>query len=192
MLAQEVPGAHHVVDPGDLVIDVLHPGMRRREERELVVYGVDAQERCRADAVGHAGVAHARPERLVAGGVGRAQPDVGEAGDAGLAARHKVAVGDARAMHELDRVAGGVRESQEPFDAAHLALVARAPRDRQVAGVDLRGGGVERGGVVDVEADRMIGRVALEVREGVIAPVASKVTGAAFVPRMLEPRMDLA
>src|SRR5256885_4641561 len=35
LLAQEIVGAHHVVEVLDLVVDVLHTGVRRSEERRV-------------------------------------------------------------------------------------------------------------------------------------------------------------
>ncbi|MNR40447.1 hypothetical protein D3C85_1587360 [compost metagenome] len=42
-LNQEVIGAHQVIDGFHLVVDVLHTGMGRREQRDLVMDLVDAQ-----------------------------------------------------------------------------------------------------------------------------------------------------
>src|SRR6266581_3044452 len=74
LLAQEIVGAHDVVEILDLVVDVLHPGVRRREQGERVVDGADAKERRVADPVRHARVEEPRPEGFVARSIGGAQP----------------------------------------------------------------------------------------------------------------------
>ena len=47
LVLQEIPGLHHVVDVLDLVIDVLHAGALRREERDRMMRRGDAQQRAR-------------------------------------------------------------------------------------------------------------------------------------------------
>src|SRR5882762_9616923 len=85
LLAQEIVGAHHVVEILDLVVDVLHPGVRRREQRERMVNGAYPKERRVAYPVRHTGVQQPRPERFVARSVRGAQPDVAEVRDSGVA-----------------------------------------------------------------------------------------------------------
>ncbi len=75
-LLEEVVRAHDVVDPGHLVVHVLHAGVGRGKQRHAVVHFVDPQERRRADAVRYPRVHHLRPEGLVPHRVRGAQPDV--------------------------------------------------------------------------------------------------------------------
>src|SRR3546814_5814643 len=82
----EVVRTLHVVRALDLVVDVLDARARGREQRNLVVDLVDAQQGRIADAVADACVADGGPEALVAHGVGGAQANVAEAGAAGVAA----------------------------------------------------------------------------------------------------------
>src|SRR3546814_3392640 len=119
LLADEVGRTLHVVRALDLVVDVLDARARGREQRNLVVDLVDAQQGRIADAVADACVADGGPEALVAHGVGGAQANVAEAGDAGVAAAVPATAGQRRAPRQLDPIAGRITESDE---ATHLAL----------------------------------------------------------------------
>src|SRR3546814_9394999 len=81
-LADEVVRTLHVVRALDLVVDVLDARARGREQRNLVVDLVDAQQGRIADADADACVAGGGPEALGAHGVGGAQANVAAAGDA--------------------------------------------------------------------------------------------------------------
>src|SRR6266480_783608 len=143
LFAQEIVGAHHVVEILDLVVDVLHPGVRRREQRERMVNGAYPKERRVADPVRHAGVQQPRPERFVARSVRGAQPDVAEVRDSGVACG-KIAFAAVRRAHDdLDLVAGRILEGEELLDAAQLALVLAAVAHRVAGLLDLRAGLVE-------------------------------------------------
>jgi hypothetical protein len=90
-----------------------------------VVDLVDPEQRCIADAVADARIAHMCPEPLVAPWIGRAQPDMAEAGDAGIARGEIAPAAVFGPHHQLDRIAGGVAEKDHVPDLAHLAFLRR-------------------------------------------------------------------
>src|SRR5260221_1535091 len=120
-LAQEVVGAHHVVEILDLVVDMLHAGMRRRKQRECVVDGIDAQQRRFTDPVGYPRVQKLRPERLVSRRVRGLEADVAEVRDTGVARRKIALAAVKRPRHEFDLIAARVLESEELLNPALLA-----------------------------------------------------------------------
>src|SRR5713226_5577173 len=123
LLAQKIVGAHHVVEIFDLVVDMLHAGVRRREQGERVMDGAETKERRVADPVRYACVQEPRPERLVPRSVGGAQPDMAEMRDARIAGR-KIALAAVKRPHDdLDFVPGRVLEDEELLHAAQLALL---------------------------------------------------------------------
>ena len=131
LAAQQIPGAHEVIDVSDLMIHMLDAGACRLEQRDLVVNLVDAQERRVADAIADAGAERADPETLVAHRIGRAQPDMAEAGDARRApGNERAGVGVLRPHDQIDRVAGGVAERNQ---RAHVSMFA-------IGGLPLRTG----------------------------------------------------
>ena len=90
------------------------------------------------------------------------------------------------AEHEIDLVAGGVLEVDE---AAHVALFAfvrgtEANLDTGVA--EFRSGRVQFIGGAQLEAHRVVRRVAVEVHQGVVATVAAEVRGARLLPCALQ------
>src|SRR5712691_4154484 len=194
LLAQEIVGAHDVVEILDLVVDVLHAGVRRREQGERVVDGADAQERRVADPVRHARVEEPRPERLVARRVRGAQPDMAEMRDSGVA-RGKIALAAVkRPHHDLDLVAGRVLEREEPLHAAQLAFLLRAVTHGMAGFLDLRARLVEVVPVLEIEGDDMVRRIAFEIDQRVIARVAphrclvaAEIRGLALPARQLQP-----
>ena len=173
LFAQEVPGLHDVVDVLDLVVDVLDAGARRGEQRQRVVRGVDAQQRRIADPVGDARVAEARPELLVARRVGGVEADMAELGHAGVAAGKVSGAAVERLGDEFDAVAGRVVRGDECLDAALVAFLARADMHAVAGAFQFGADGVERGRVVQVETDGLIGGVAFEINHGVVACVAA-------------------
>src|SRR3546814_9887575 len=124
-------------------------------------------------------VADGGPEALVAHGVGGAQANVAEAGDAGVAAAVPATAGQRRAPRQLDPIAGRITESDE---ATHLALgsfVRGADVHRVAERLEFRGGGIEFGGGVDFERNRLVGGIALEVAQGVLPLVGAEIRRAA-------------
>src|SRR3546814_16386675 len=104
-------------------------------------------------------VADGGPEALVAHGVGGAQANVAEAGDAGVAAAVPATAGQRRAPRQLDPIAGRITESDE---ATHLALgsfVRGADVHRVAERPEFRGGGIEFGGGVEFERNRLAGAI---------------------------------
>src|SRR5271165_6102288 len=122
-LLEEIIGAHHVVDIFDLMVDVLDPAMRRLKQHHRMMHRRDAQKRRRADPVGDARVADARPEALVAFRVGTEEADMAETGDAGVAAREIAHAAMERPRHELDLVAGRIGRGDKAAHATLLALL---------------------------------------------------------------------
>src|SRR6266853_6226413 len=193
-LAQEVVGAHHVVEILDLVIDVLYAGMRRRKQRERVVDGIDAQQRRLTDPVGYPRVQKLRPERLVSRRVRGLEADVAEVRDAGVARRKIALAAVERPHHDFDLVAARVLESEELLNTAQLALASGAVVHRMAGLLDLGSRPVEVFPVFQVEADDVVGRVAFEIDERVVARVAAhrglvaaEVRGLAFAGGELQP-----
>src|SRR5712692_795892 len=138
LLAQKVVGAHHVVEILDLVVDVLHPGVRRREQCQRMVDGIHPQQRRVADPVRHARVQEPRPEGLVARGVGGPEADMTEMRDAGVAGGKIALAAVKRPHYDLDLVAGRILESEELLHAAQLAFVLGAVTHRVARFLDLR------------------------------------------------------
>src|SRR3546814_13014724 len=112
-LADEVVRTLHVVRALDLVVDVLDARARGREQRNLVVDLVDAQQGRIADAVADACVADGGPEALVAHGVGGAQANVAEAGGAGVAAAGHATAGQRRDTRQPAPLAGRIPGTAE-------------------------------------------------------------------------------
>src|SRR5207245_4168729 len=152
LLVQEIVGAHNGVEILDMMVDVLHSGMRRREQRERMVNGAYPKERRVADPVRHAGVQQPRPERFVARSVRGAQPDVAEVRDSGVACGKIAFAAVKRAHDDLDLVPGRILEGEELLDAAQLALVLAAVAHRMAGLLDLRAGLVEVLAVFKIEA----------------------------------------
>src|SRR5881396_317279 len=156
--------------------------------------GIHAQERRIADPVRYAGVQEPRPEGFVPRRVGGPQPDVAEMRDSGVARRKIAQARMERAHHDLDLVAGRILEGEEMPDAAQLAFVIRPVVHRVPRLFDLGAGLVEVLAVLQVEGDRMIRRVPLEIDQRVVARVAAprclvaaEVGGLAFPARELQP-----
>src|SRR5438876_2236118 len=194
LLAQEIVGAHHVVEILGLVVDGLHAGVRRREQGERVVDGADPKERRVADPVRHARVEEPRPEGFVARSIGGAQPDVAEMRDSSVACGKIALAAVKRPHHYLDLVAGRVLEREEPLHAAQLAFLLRAV-PHGVAGIlDLRARLVEVVPVLEIEGNDMVRWIALEIDQRVIARVAphrclvaAEIRGLALPARQLQP-----
>src|SRR5213594_952777 len=194
LLAQEIVGAHHVVEILDLVVDVLHTGVRRREQGERVMDGADAKERRVADPVRHARVEESRPEGFVARSIGGAQPDVAEMRDSSVACGKIALAAVKRPHHDLDLVAGRVLEREEPLHAAQLAFLLRAVTHGMAGFLDLRDRLVEVVPVLEIEGDDMVRWIALEIDQRVIARVAphrclvaAEIRGLALPARQLQP-----
>src|SRR5712691_6680299 len=193
-LGQEIVGAHDVVEILDLVVDVLHAGVRRREQGERVVDGADAKERRVADPVRHARVEEPRPEGFVARRIGGAQPDVAEMRDSSVACGKIALTAVKRPHHDLDLVAGRVLEREEPLHAAQLAFLLRAVTHGMAGFLDLRARLVEVVPVLEIEGDDMVRRIAFEIDQRVIARVAphrclvaAEIRGLALPARQLQP-----
>jgi hypothetical protein len=127
---EEPKRAHHVVGALDQVVDVLDAGVVGWEHCDRVVYFVDAQKRCIADAIAHARIADLRPERLVARGVRGAQADVAEAGDAGVAGSMIARAAMGGPPHQFDPVTGRVIERDKLAHFASFRLTWRAGVNR--------------------------------------------------------------
>ena len=168
-LAQEIVGAHHVVEILDLMVDVLHTGVRRREQGERVMDGADAKERRVADPVRHARVEEPRPEGFVARSIGGAQPDVAEMRDPRVACGEIALTAVKRPHHDLDLVAGRVLEREEPLHAAQLAFLLRAVTHDMAGFLDLRARLVEVVPVLEIEGDdNLLPLIKTEVKNGVL------------------------
>src|SRR5439155_17491289 len=121
----------------------------------------------------YARVEEARPESLVARRVGSPEADVAEMRDSGVA-RGKIALAAVkRAHHDLDLVSGRVLESEELLHAAQLAFVLCPVAHRVPRLFDLDAGAFEVLAPLQVEADHVIGRITLEIDEGVVARVSA-------------------
>src|SRR5712691_10898029 len=194
LLAQVIVGAHHVVEILDLVVDVLHTGVRRREQGERVMDGADAKERRVADPVRHARVEEPSPEGFVARSIGGAQPEVAEMRDSGVACGEIALAAVKRPHHDLDLVAGRVLEGEELLHAAQLAFLLGAVAHGMAGFLDLRARLVEVVPVLEIEGDDMVRRITLEIDQRVIARVAphrclvaAEIRGLALPARQLQP-----
>ena len=123
LLVQEIVGAHDVVVARDLMVDMLHPGLRRAHKRDRVMDRVDPHQRNVADPVADPRVADLRPEDLVTRRIGRIETDMVEAGDAAIARRKVPFPAALRAHGEFDAVAA--RDRRNAMNA--LALRWRPP-----------------------------------------------------------------
>src|SRR6266446_2355314 len=145
LLAQEIVGAHHVVEILDLVVDVLHTGVRRREQGESAMDGADAKERRVADPVRHARVEEPRPEGFVARSIGGAQPDVAEMRDSRVACGEIALAAVKRPHHDLDLVTGRVLEIEGDDVVRWIAfeidqrVIARVAPHRCLVAAEIRG-----------------------------------------------------
>ncbi len=173
LLAQKIPCAHDVIHVLDLVVDVLHAAMRGGEQRQRMVCGVDAQQ-CRVtDPVGHSRVAQLRPEFLVARRVHRIQSDMAEMRDARVAAGEVAHAGVVWLGNELDPVAARIVRGDKRLDTPLLTFLARAEMHRMAGAFQLRAHRVEVRWVVQVEADSLVGRIALEIDQCVVARITA-------------------
>ena len=175
LLLQEIVRAHDVVNILDLVVDVLHAGIGRGKERERVMDGVDAHQRRIADPVRHARVEQFGPELLVARRIGRAKPDMTEVRDAGVTRRKIAHAAVEGPNHGLDLVARRILERQELLHSPLLAFLLRAHVHRMPGTLDFRADRVEIRRIQQVEAARVVGRIAFEVHQRVIAGVTANV-----------------
>src|SRR5437773_27115 len=156
--------------------------------------GIHPQERRIADPVRYAGVQEPRPEGFVPRRVGGPQADMAEMRDSGVARRKIAQARMERAHHDLDLVAGRILEGEELLDAAQRAFVLRPVVHRVPRVFDLGAGLVEVLAVLQIEGDRVIRSVPLEIDQRVVARVAAyrclvaaEVGGLAFPPRELQP-----
>ena len=172
---------------GHLVVHVLDPRARGRKQRDLVVDLIDAKQGRLADAVADARAERACPEDLVAACIFRAQPHVAEAGDAGIAPGKVTRAAVVRAHDQVDQVAGGVAKRHTGLDPAPLTSRGIAQLVCQTLATELGHGRVEFIVGAQLEAHRVIGRIALEVHQRVIPAVAAVVARTAVVAGQLEP-----
>ncbi|MNV64489.1 hypothetical protein D3C71_1571340 [compost metagenome] len=184
--AQLIPGAHDVVDALDLMVDVLHARIRGREQRDLVMDLVDAQQRRLADAVADPGRQQARPEGLVAARIQRTQADMRKPGHAGIAAGKIAPAAVLRRVHQLDAVAGRVREAQEVAHIALLGVLAAARVDLVAAALQHRAGALKLFRRIHLERGGVIAGVAFEVAKGVIARVGLEIGRPMFLAGQLQ------
>jgi hypothetical protein len=90
------------------------------------------------------------------------------------------------ALHQVDAVARQVVEADQP---AHLPLfqrLGRAGLHRQPAVAELGGGGLQRAGMAQLEADGVVLRVAFEIHQRVLAVVAAVVARAGLDPHQFQ------
>ncbi len=117
-----------------------------------------------------------------------------EVRDAGVARRKIALAAVKRPHHDFDLVAARVLESEELLNTAQLALASGAVVHRMAGLLDLGSSPVEVFPVLQVEADDVVGRVAFEIDERVVARVAAhrdlvaaEVGGLAFAAGELQP-----
>src|SRR5262245_59718980 len=100
-----------------------------------------------------------------------------EARDACITAAVVALAGVARPANKLDAVAARILEGDEAFDVPRSGFTGRTDLDRMSQTVELRGRSVEIGPVADLEGNRLIGRIALEVAECVFPLIRLEVEG---------------
>jgi hypothetical protein len=186
LLLQHVPGTHDVVHAFDLMVDVLHAGPRRREERHLVMHFVDPKQGRIADAITHAGPKHLGPEPFVAFCIGRTQSHVTEAGDAGIARREVAPSTVMRANNHIDLVARWILEVDEALDVSLLAFLDRAVTNFHSGIAQLRRRGIELLRRPEFKTHGVVCRIALEIHQGVVAFVTAEVRSTRLLARPLQ------
>ena len=96
-----------------------------------------------------------------------------EMGDAGVAAGEIAHARKKRPRQDLDLIAGGVLSGDEGIDPALLAFLLGAQPHREIGVVELRSHLVEIVGMLQFEADDVVGGIAFEISERVVARVAA-------------------
>src|SRR5260221_1611836 len=143
-LRQKIVGANEVVDRRDLMIDMLYTAALPGKQGDLVMHGVDPQQRSIADPIAHPRVAGVSPKTFIARRCRRIQAHVGKAGDAGLTGRGIVTAAVKGFGDQIDRGSTGLTEAHERADPAPVAFGGRAGLDRNARGVEFGRGGIER------------------------------------------------
>ncbi len=170
-LAQQVIGPHDVVDAFHLMVDMLHARIGRREQRDLVMDLVDAQQRRIADAVADLRAQQAGPEFFVAARVERAQADVAETRNARIARRKITPAAVMRGVDEFDVVARGILERDELARITLLGIAGAAARGTVAVLLERDQCMVQLIGRIHLESRRVVVWVAFEIDQRVVAAV---------------------
>ena len=88
--------------------------------------------------------------------------------------------------HQLDRIAGGVAEKDHVPDLAQLALLRRPAANAVAQALKLCARLIEIGGGRNFEGNRLVGRITLEIAEGMGAGIRLEVYGLLVPLRDLE------
>src|SRR5712692_10912310 len=178
--AQEIPRAHDVIDRRDLEVDVLHPRLIGWKHGDLVVHGIDPQQRGIADAIADPRVEHLGPERLIALRVGGIQADMTELGNPGVAAGEIAPARMVRPDYEVDAVAARIIEVDECPDAPVGAFLVAAAMHFKPTLAQITGRRRERHVRAQLEADAELRRAAIRETQSIIAIVAAQPRHARF------------
>jgi hypothetical protein len=113
--------------------------------------------------------------------IGGPQADVREAGNARIDAGNVARAAVIWRHDELDAVAGQIVKMDERVHPSLLALVGGAACDPHAALLEKRGGMVEFRRIAQLEAGGVIGGIAIEIDQRMVAGVAAEVVRAAFL-----------
>ncbi len=187
VIAQEVVRAHHVVGLVDLEVDVLDAGLVRREQGEAVMHRIEGHERGPADPVAGPEVEHLGPEFLGLARVGHREPDMAELVDAGVAPGEVAPSGGERPYRQVDGVSARVLEVEVAHAPACRGLLVAAAIHLEPGRGQAAFRRVECVEVRELQAQRVVSGVALEVADIVVAVVAAHVGGTILASHVLQP-----
>ena len=100
-----------------------------------------------------------------------------EARDPGIAAAVVTLAGVARPVNKLDAIAARILEGDEAFDVTCRCLAGGADLDGMAQAVELRGRSVEVALVTDLEGNRLVGWIAVEIAKCMLPLIRLKVEG---------------
>jgi hypothetical protein len=157
------------------MVDVLDAGPIRGKQSDGVMDLVDAEQGRIADPVAHPGVAHCRPESLVARRVGAAETDVAESGNSGvtLSVIAPIAVGGA--PDQLDLVARRIFKGDEAPNVAQFSFLRRAQADMMTEPIELGSRRLQFRAIGNFERGGLIGGRTGEVAQCVLALIGFQI-----------------
>src|SRR5882762_9585229 len=168
------------------MVDVLYTVSVSWKQRNLVMHGVDAQQRRGSNPVAHPSIACLGPELLVSLRGLRVKTHVRKSRDSRVSRRRIAAAAVPRARDQVYRGSRGLLEHYAGADTALLAL-RRGALMHRVAGIfKLACCSIERVVACELECDGVIVWISRRVNQGVVALVRAQIDRTAILPRQLQ------